>query len=26
MGVNLRLFDPDVWEKLPRTFVDGASW
>lgn len=26
MGVNLRLFDPAVWENLPRTFVDGASW
>jgi hypothetical protein len=25
-GVNLRLFDPAIWEKLPRTLVDGASW
>jgi hypothetical protein len=26
MGVNLRLFDPEIWEKLPRRLVDGASW
>lgn len=26
MGVNLRLFDPAVWEPLPRRFIDGASW
>ena len=26
MGVNLRLFDPEVWEPLPRRLVDGASW
>ena len=26
MGVNLRLFDPKVWEELPRRFIDGASW
>ena len=26
MGVNLRLFDPAIWEPLPRRLVDGASW
>lgn len=26
MGVNLRLFEPDLWEKLPRKKVDGRSW
>jgi len=26
MGVNLRMFDPAVWEPLPRRLVDGASW
>ena len=26
MGINLRLFDPKLWETLPRKFVDGASW
>jgi len=26
MGINLRLFDPTVWETLPRRFIDGASW
>jgi len=26
MGVNLRLFDPEIWEKLPRRLIDGASW
>lgn len=26
MGINLRLFDPKLWEPLPRKFVDGASW
>ena len=26
MGVNLRLFDPEVWEPLPRRLIDGASW
>lgn len=26
MGINLRLFDPKLWEGLPRKFVDGASW
>jgi len=26
MGINLRLFDPAVWEALPRQLIDGASW
>ena len=26
MGVNIRLFDRAIWEALPRTHVDGASW
>lgn len=26
MGVNLRLFEPELWEGLPRKLVDGASW
>lgn len=26
MGVNLRMFDPEVWEGLPRRLIDGASW
>lgn len=26
MGINLRLFDPALWNALPRTLVDGASW
>ena len=25
-GVNLRMFEREVWEPLPRRFVDGASW
>ncbi len=25
-GVNLRMFDPAIWEPLPRKLVDGASW
>lgn len=25
-GVNMRLFEPEVWTMLPRKFVDGASW
>mgnify|MGYP003288126536 CR=1 FL=1 len=24
MGANLRLFDPAIWEPLPRRFIDGA--
>ena len=26
MGINLRLFDPSLWEPLPRRLIDGASW
>ena len=26
MGINLRLFDAALWEKLPRRFIDGASY
>jgi hypothetical protein len=26
MGINFRLFDPKLWEALPRKFVDGARW
>ena len=26
MGVNLRLFDPALWEHLPRQLIDGASY
>jgi len=26
MGINLRIFAPDIWEGLPRKLVDGASW
>lgn len=26
VGINLRLFDMQVWEDLPRRFVDGASF
>ena len=26
MGVNLRMFDPAVWEHLPRKLVDGANF
>lgn len=26
MGVNLRIFDPLLWDALPRRFIDGASW
>lgn len=26
MGVNLRMFEPDLWQHLPRRFVDGASF
>ncbi len=25
-GVNLRMFDPAVWEGLPVKLVDGANW
>lgn len=26
MGINLRMFDPAVWEALPRRKVDAASY
>jgi hypothetical protein len=26
MGVNLRMFEPDLWRDLPHRFVDGASY
>lgn len=26
MGINLRMFDPALWEALPRRLIDGASW
>ena len=26
MGINLRLFDPALWNALPRLLVDGARW
>lgn len=26
MGVNLRLFDPELWTGLPRRRIDGASF
>lgn len=26
MGINLRMFDPGLWEKLPRRLIDGASF
>ena len=26
MGVNLRLFDTAIWERLPLRLIDGASW
>jgi len=26
VGVNLRMFDPDLWQDLPRRQVDGASY
>jgi hypothetical protein len=26
LGVNLRMFDPALWQELPRRFVDGASY
>ena len=25
-GLNLRMFNPDVWESLPIRKIDGASW
>ena len=26
MGVNLRMFDPSLWEQLPRRLIDGTSF
>lgn len=26
MGVNVRIFDPALWQNLPRKLVDGASF
>ena len=26
IGVNLRMFDPALWQDLPRRFVDGANY
>lgn len=26
MGVNLRMFEPELWRELPRRFIDGASF
>jgi hypothetical protein len=26
MGVNLRMFEPEVWAGLPRRHIDGASY
>lgn len=26
VGVNLRLFDPALWQELPRKLIDGASY
>ena len=26
MGVNLRMFDPSLWQDLARRFIDGASF
>lgn len=26
MGVNLRMFEPDLWRDLPHRLVDGASY
>jgi hypothetical protein len=26
MGINLRLFDPALWQALSRRLIDGASW
>lgn len=26
MGVNLRMFEPELWRDLPRRYVDGASF
>lgn len=26
MAVNLRMFDPELWQNLPRRLIDGASY
>lgn len=26
MGVNLRMFEPELWRELPRRLIDGASF
>ncbi|NNC51795.1 MAG: GFA family protein [Erythrobacter sp.] len=26
VGVNMRMFEPEAWQCLPRKFVDGASF
>lgn len=26
MGINLRMFEPSLWENLPRRLIDGASF
>jgi hypothetical protein len=26
MGVNLRMFDPELWHTLPHRLFDGASY
>ena len=26
MGINLRMFEPELWRDLPRRFIDGASF
>jgi len=26
MAVNLRMFEPALWQDLPRRFIDGASY
>lgn len=26
MGINLRMFEPELWQDLPRRLIDGASF
>jgi hypothetical protein len=26
MAVNLRMFEPELWQDLPRRLIDGASF
>jgi len=26
MGINLRMFEPELWRDLPRRHIDGASY